>query len=64
MTHELVQTQIDLNTKIETSVDSYIFHFALIVISRHDTDIHSLTNKKVYCNGEDFGTKLDLQGEW
>lgn len=61
MTHELVQTQIDLNTKIETSVDSYIF--TCPDCNKQARYGYSFTDKQeVYCNGEDFGTKLDLQG--
>lgn len=61
MTHELVQTQIDLNTKIETSVDSYIF--TCPDCNKQARYGYSFDNKQeVYCNGEDFGTKLDLQG--
>ena len=61
MTHALVQTEIDLNTKIETSVDSYIF--TCPDCSKQARYAYSFNDKQeVYCNGQDFGTKLDLEG--
>lgn len=61
MTHALVQTEIDLNTKIETSVDSYIF--TCPDCNKQARYAYSFNDKQeVYCNGQDFGTKLDLEG--
>lgn len=59
--HELTQTTIDETTLIQTSVDSYIF--TCPDCNKQARYGYSFADKQeVYCNGQDFGTKLDLQG--
>jgi len=57
--HELTQTTLDENTLIQTSVDSYIF--TCPVCLKEARYAYSFNDKiEVFCNGEDFGTKIPV----
>jgi len=57
--HELTQTTLDETTLIQTSVDSYIF--TCPVCLKEARYAYSFEDKiEVFCNGEDFGTKIPV----
>lgn len=55
--HDLTKTIIDENTLVKTSVDSYLFTCPVCnEVQRYSYNFND--NVEVFCNGEDFGTKV------